>query len=174
MDTLPFEFAYLDRAEPYRRDWADLLRLFDWPFGLVWAGFGLLTLLALWRSWVRFGPPRKVFDDSLSAARAVSIAAKARILRMTGNDQRLFAAHIDGRIRMIASELAGSHADPRDPLKQITGLLGRRNPQGAQAFAAAAYAALGATPETPQQRLVGLLEDFEYEAERVLHEFGRV
>ena len=174
LDTHPFLFAFEQRAEPYRRNWADLLRLFDWPYTLVWIGMGLLTLLALWRSWVRFGPPRRMFDDSLSAARAVSIAAKARILRMTGNDQRLFEAHVRGRIRMLASALAGPHASASDPLRQVTSLLKQRDPQGAQDFAAAAYAALAATPETPQGQLISLLENFEHEAERVMHEFGRV
>ena len=174
LDTYPYTFAYLDRSEPYRRNWADLLRLFAWPFSLVWFGFGLLTLLALWRSWVRFGPPKKIFDDSLSAARNVSIAAKARILRMTGNDARLFETHVNGRIRMLASELAGPHANATDPLRQITELLSRRDSQSGQDFAKAAYAALAATNDTPQQQLVTLLENFEREAERVLHEFGRV
>jgi len=174
LDTYPYVFAYLDRSEPYRRDWADLLRLFAWPFSLVWFGFALLMALALWRSWIRFGPPKKIFDDSLSAARNVSIAAKARILRMTGNDARLFETHIKGRVRMIASELAGPHANASDPLRQITELLSRRDSQSGQAFAQAAYAALAATNDTSQQQLVTLLENFEREAERVLHEFGRV
>ncbi len=161
-------FTIAEREPRPARKWADLLRFFAWPLSVAWWALAGMTALLLWRSWVRFGPPRKVFDDQLSASRGESITAKARILRLAGNDPRLFQAHIENRLRRIERALFGT-AGSADPIGRITALLKRTDPEQAAGFAAAAIAATTPGPQMTGVQLQALLEEFEFQAERTVH-----
>lgn len=168
IDTTTRIIARPERTPQEARKWSDLLRFFDWPLSVIWIGVAALTVLLLWRSWVRFGPARHLFDDRLSASRGVSIAAKARILRLAGNDPRLFGAHVENRIRRIERELFGT-AGSADPIARIVGLLKRSDPERAAGFARAAVAATTPATDISIGQLQTLLEDFEHHAERLTH-----
>ena len=166
IDTTDFIFSYLSQAPLPAREWTDLLRFFSYPYGIAWIGLGALTVLLLWRAGVRFGPARRIFDDRLGAARRTSIAAKAQILRMAGNDRRLFSTHIANRLRRIERALFGGNA-PGDPVPRIVTLLERSDPDLASGFAQAAGAATTPGPELSPAQLTALLEKFERQADRL-------
>lgn len=150
------------------RDWSDLLRFFEYPLSIAWYALAGLTALLLWRAWIRFGPPRTVFDDRLSASRDASIAAKARILRLVDNDPRLFEAHIANRLHRIEMALFGS-TTTGDPVARIVTFLKRIDPERAAGFAAAAANATTPAADAGPAQLQAALEDFELQAERLFH-----
>lgn len=85
------------------REWSDLLRFFEPPFSLMWAGLVLSLLLVLWRAFLRFGPLR----DSVSkmgAGKALAIGARANLMRLSGQDGALVAEY--GRARLSATAAA--------------------------------------------------------------------
>ncbi|MHA3914216.1 hypothetical protein [Halovulum sp. GXIMD14793] len=173
IDTTSEVFVKETPQRAARREWSDLLRLFDYPFSVLWAAAGVLMMLALWRSWLRFGPAVSVYDDRIGASKAVSIDAKARLLRMTGNDSALFETYITARIRQLEDALFGTSALAEDPVRRIFSLVERRNPDLARAFGTAAAAAQTPSPETSEAGLLELAETFERQTEQVLNEFGR-
>ncbi|MEM8788019.1 MAG: hypothetical protein AAGE76_07140 [Pseudomonadota bacterium] len=168
IDPYDYVFSTDVAARETARKWSDLLRFFAYPFSIVWAGLALMLAILLWRSGRRFGPPRDIFDDRASASRAVSIAAKARLLRLAGNDPELFATHVRNRLRQIEESLSG-RAGAEDPIARIEHLTRRSARQEAADFAAAATAALAVGRDTQPHRLQALLEDFERQAERLVH-----
>ncbi|MSU88108.1 hypothetical protein GE300_00585 [Rhodobacteraceae bacterium 2CG4] len=168
IDTTNHIFTLADAPAVRRRGWADLARFFAWPHVLAWFGLGALTALLLWRSWVRFGPAQVLYDDRPGAARSVSIAAKARILRMAGNDPRLFAAHVENRLRRVERRLFGQ-AGSAEPAARIAEFVARTDPELAKGFKHAAAAAMTPGTGTPPAQLLTLLDGFEQQAERVLN-----
>lgn len=167
VDTTDEVFTFKRPPPADRRSWRELARFLDWPFSIAWGGLAALTALLMWRSWARFGPPRRVFPDRLGASRAVSIQAKARLLRMAGNDPQLFQAHVGNRLRRIERRLFG-HPGTGDPVARIVAHLKRRDPTLAAGFASAAAAATTAGPDAGAGQLALVLEEFEVQARRVV------
>ncbi len=173
IDYTSYIFAMEGRPPPHVRGWADLVRFFSWPFGLIWIGLAAVLAVALWRGGRRFGPPRRLFDDRIGASKAVSIAAKARLLRLSGNDAGLIRAYVSDRLQTVAGALTGSRRSGREALTAIAAAIARRDPDRAAAFTRAAEAALLPTANAGADRLLALLDDFELQVETVLDEFGR-
>jgi|GEM_PF-587007 len=178
VDYSTFVWAQDDRAgssaPENRRSWADLGRFFAPPFGYLWAAFAVLAALVLWRASVRYGPALRRFDDGPGAAKAVSIAAKARLLRLTGHDDALLRVHVAGRLHAVAAELLGpTRRGPGEPLDQVCLLVGRRDPVLSRELQEAAAEAGGLPPSAPTAEAVRRLDRFETVIYRVLHDFGR-
>ncbi|MHA3976430.1 hypothetical protein ACW9UR_01980 [Halovulum sp. GXIMD14794] len=171
LDNTNFILVQDQTSAPDARSWAELGRFFVWPYALAWVGLAALTVLLLWRSWVRLGPAQRLFDDQLGPARTVSITAKARILRMAGNDPRLLAAHVENRLRRIERKLFGN-AGSADPVERITTFIGRKDPDLAGGFKQAAATAMTPATGTPPAQLLTLLDAFERQAQRVLNGSG--
>lgn len=161
-------FTFDEPAELDRRSWSDILRVFSYPYSLAWWGLLAFSVALLWRSWRRFGPIATLFRDEMSAARAASIAAKARLLRLAGNDPQLFRTHALNRIRSLEEALFG-RVGPGDGLTRIVTYLERNDPTLAAGFARAASAATNASAGASIGELMGALDEFERQAERVLH-----
>lgn len=166
VDDTDYIFTVQSPPPSPARDWRDLLRIFAYPFSLAWVGLGLLSVLLLWRSWVRFGPPRRIDADRLGASRATSIAAKARLLRMAGSDPQLIERHVRNRLRRIEQRLFG-HMAPGDPVTRIVAFLERRDPILAAGFASAVTAATTAGSGGAGQ-MTAMLDEFELQAKRVV------
>jgi len=173
--TLPWSIE--DRpAGPVRdeRRWSDLARFVEPPFAWLWAGFAALAALLLWRAALRFGPPLRPYDDGPRAAREVGIAAKARLLRLTGRDDALLRAHVAGRLQALAAELLGPHRpDIGSPLEQVGRAVGRRDPSLDRRLREAVAEAEGLPTGAPTSEAVRRLDRFETIIEQVLHGFGR-
>lgn len=174
--TLPWSLE--DRpaaAGREERSWADLARFLEPPFAWLWAGFAALAALLLWRASVRFGPPLRPFDDAPRAARAAAIAAKARLLRLTGRDDALLRAHVAGRLQALAAELLGPYRpEAGSALQQVGRAVGRRDPALARRLAEAAAGAEGLPAGATTAEAVRRLDRFEIAIRQVMDGSGRV
>jgi hypothetical protein len=98
-------------VEPRReRTWDDLARFFGPPFLALWAGGGLLLALFLWRSALRYGPVRPELNTP-GAGKDIAVQARARLLRLSGQDGPLVREYAAARLAATASALFGpAHA----------------------------------------------------------------
>lgn len=98
-------------ASTRERTWADLLRFFSPPFTLIWVGVAIAFALLLWRSGVRFGPllPAPAIGG---ASKTMAIAARARLMLLSGRDGALARDYMRARLAATASQLFG-HAHAR-------------------------------------------------------------
>lgn len=163
----------LEEDEYPERTWSDLLQFFAYPFSLLWIGFAAFMMLAIWRSWARYGAPERLFDDEMSAAKDVAVTAKARLLRLSGHDGALVAEHVAQRLHELAATVFGPHRkQARDPLPGLANWLARRDGALADRFETATRAALGLVPTASTQDALRALDEFETCYERVLDDFG--
>ncbi|MGB0853692.1 MAG: hypothetical protein ACPGVA_15745 [Pikeienuella sp.] len=166
-------WVQVDAQDVPERTWSDLLRFFAYPFSLLWIGSAAFMALAIWRSWARYGAPLRAFNDEMSASKDMSVAAKARLLRLSGHDGALVAAHAAQRLHELAATVFGPHRKQmQDPLPHITTWLARRDSTLANRFEAAATSARDLAPTTPTSAALQALDEFETCYERVLDDFG--
>ncbi|MCH2077821.1 MAG: hypothetical protein MK180_13260 [Rhodobacteraceae bacterium] len=119
------------------RDWADLLRFFEPPFTLMWAGAVLSLLLILWRAFMRFGPLRDSVGR-LGAAKALAIGARANLMRLSGQDGALANEYARARLAATASALFGpAHARQFSNAEAFLSFTKRRHPDLAGPLAGA-------------------------------------
>lgn len=117
------EYAY-DHPD---RTWADLARFFSYPFTILWVAAALVLALFLWRGGIRFGPVNDVSRE-LAASKSVMIGARARLMRLTGQDGALVGAFARARIAAVSQRVLG----PGEASRGENGLLRfarRRNPK---------------------------------------------
>ncbi len=98
-------FAEDDAPVQRDRSLADLLRFFEPPFLALWLGAGLLLTLVLWRSFRRAGPVAVAKDREMGKLQA--IGARARLMRLTGQDGAMLADYASARIASTAARLVG-------------------------------------------------------------------
>jgi hypothetical protein len=157
--------------EQRRRSWSDLLRFFAPPFTAAWVALVLLMALVLWRAWVRMGPIDRAADDGLQAARAVSIDARARLLRLSGHDAQLVRLYAGDRLQSLAETLFGRRASAGDAFHDVGQLLSRQAPALAAPFRQAFRRDVeGAANEG---ELLRRIDDLQGISERIKNEFGR-
>lgn len=88
------------------RSWSDFLRFFEYPFSTIWIGGVILMLITLWRAGVRYGPIIHA-RTALSARKGQAINARAKLMRMTGQDGALLEDYVTARISAVSSALFG-------------------------------------------------------------------
>jgi len=94
-------------AEPAReRSWDDLRRFFGPPFLTLWIGGALVLGLFLWRSALRYGPIR---SDTAApgASKTLAVRARARLMRLSGQDGALTNEYAAARLSASADALFG-------------------------------------------------------------------
>lgn len=98
-------------SQPKReRTWSDLARFFEQPFLALWISAGLVFVLALWRAALRYGPIRASVS-TLGASKSLAIRARARLMRLSGQDGALVSEYTKARIAATAEALFGvAHA----------------------------------------------------------------
>jgi len=98
-------------VEPDReRTWEDLARFFDPPFLALWIGAAIVFALFLWRASLRYGAVRPEATE-LGAGKDIAVQARARLLRLSGQDGALAREYATARLAATASALFGpSHA----------------------------------------------------------------
>ena len=154
----------------HERTWEDFARMFRWPFTMIWIAFGCLAALVLWRAIVRYGPVVQAYADEPLASKEVSIDAKARLLRLAGQDGPLLADHVKARLVHLAAEILGPHRQAnRTPAELLEGLIARRDPNLAHELMTAADIPEGLPPDD----IIHRLDRFETCYDKVIYEFGR-
>ncbi|MCX2725046.1 hypothetical protein [Roseibium salinum] len=98
-------------TDPVReRTWADLARFFGPPFLTLWLGAALTLALFLWRAALRYGP---ALPDLAApgASKLLAVRARARLMRLSGQDGALVHDYAAARIAATAAALFGpAHA----------------------------------------------------------------
>ncbi|OZA19798.1 MAG: hypothetical protein B7Y02_00445 [Rhodobacterales bacterium 17-64-5] len=151
------------------RTWADLLRFLEPPFRVLWIGAGLMLALTLWRSLRRAGPVQGTPATALDKLQA--IRARARLMRLTGQDGALLADYAAARIAATAARLVGpGHARQIGEERAFLRHVARRRADLAERLEAV-LAALHALPtHVPVAAAIGHVEDLEQILERIAHD----
>ena len=98
-------FADPDAPDQHGRSWTDLLRFFEPPFLALWLGGGLVLVLALWRSFRRAGPVAQ--GTVAGVGKMQAIRARARLMRLTGQDGAMLGDYAAARLAATAARLVG-------------------------------------------------------------------
>ncbi|MEP4065106.1 MAG: hypothetical protein ABJM15_19505, partial [Nitratireductor sp.] len=92
-------------SEPAReRTWDDLARFFGPPFVTLWAGAALVLALFLWRAALRNGPVRPE-GSGPGAGKMLAVNARARLMRLSGQDGALIREYATARLAATAASL---------------------------------------------------------------------
>jgi hypothetical protein len=148
--------------EPIERErtWSDLLRFFQPPFLALWLG-GMLTLaLVLWRSLRRAGPVQRA--KTVEGGKLAAIQARARLMRLTGQDGALLADYAAARVAATAARLVGpGHARQIGEEQAFLRYLGRRRPDLASRLADALDRVKALPARIPATVAIHHVEDLE-------------
>ncbi|SFH74045.1 hypothetical protein [Albimonas pacifica] len=147
------------------RTWADLARFLAFPFSLLWLGAGATLALFVWRGAVRAGPAADG-EARRPPSRAAMLGARARLMRLTGQDGALVQAYAQARIGSTARRLLG----PRGPEPAETAVLRlarRRDAALGKRLAALLGRIRAAPPDLPPEAAVACVDELEILLERL-------
>lgn len=159
-------------VEERPRTTEDVSRYFEYPFTLIWLATALVLLVAGWRGLVRFGPPIKAFTDGIGASKTASIAAKAYLLRLTGQDHALLAEYADNKLNDLSRDLYGKGVgkDRRALFNRLTKIA----PKSAGDLMDATNRMITTTSETPAAELSRIMQEFDLSYRSISDELGRI
>lgn len=157
--------------EPEReRTWADLQRFFGPPFLILWLGGGLLLALFLWRAAQRYGP---VLRDRAEpgASKALAIEARARLMRLSGQDGALVREYAAARISAVASALFGpAHAGHYAQEDEFLKFADRQHPAEAARLRSVLDGIQKLPVRTHAVEAIHLIDEFEQVLEQITHD----
>ncbi|WP_299478430.1 hypothetical protein [uncultured Roseibium sp.] len=157
--------------EPVReRTWADLSRFFGPPFLILWLGGGLLLVLFLWRASLRYGP---ILRDRASsgAGKALAIEARARLLRLSGQDGALVREYVSARISAVAATLFGpAHAGHYAKEDEFLHFADRQHPDEAARLRSVLANIRQLPVRTHATEAIHLIDEFEQVLEQITHD----
>ena len=154
----------------HERSWEDLARFFGPPFSVLWLGAGALLALVLWRAGRRFGPVRGEVTG-LTASKRQAIAARARLMRMTGQDGAMLGDYVSARLAAVAATLLGpQHTGTATRETALLRHAARRDPALADALAEI-VARIRALPDRlPAADAIHHIDRFEELLEQTAHD----
>ena len=159
-----------DEGPARARTWADLLRFFAPPFTLIWIGAALTFGLMLWRAGLRFGPalPGPVTG---AAGQAMAVAARARLMRLSGRAGPLARQYLQARLAATASRLFGpGHAARLSTPEAFLDYARRRHPERAEALAAALDAVAALPDAATPHHAMAATQDLDDTLEHIIHD----
>ena len=175
VDTSPEVLISSDEGQAERRDYtrssSDLARFFDYPFSVLWSMLMLVLALLLWRGAKRFGPVLSDDDGRIEQSKTAAIAAKARLLRLSGNDGQMVADFVRGQVQDLTTRTFGPNLGAAGQ-KRYFDHLARRDPGLASAFHASVDALITNGPNMPRAELHRALETYKHLLERVVDTHG--
>ncbi len=158
-------------TQPAReRTWSDLGRFFGPPFRALWVGAGLVLALALWRGALRYGPIRPDADKP-GAGKMLGVNARARLMRLSGQDGALVHEYARARIAASAAALFGP-AQARHYAREEAFLefAARRHPQIAPRLRTV-LESIGALPDrVTAHEAIHRIDELEQVLEQITHD----
>jgi len=162
-----------DERQDYKRGAAEFERFFQYPFSIYWAAL-LITLAAVyWRGSKRFGPLQPDNRKSREISKRAAIDAKARLLRLSGNDGRMVADFVRVQLQELSHQSFGGDAGQKAEARFLK-LLGRRNPDLAKDFGSVARSLMQDAPAMPPQQLHRLLASYHALLQKVMEHHGPI
>lgn len=120
---------------PETHDFPPLLR---WPLPIFWALGAVVLLLAFWRGARRFGPPLPDDSGAVEPSKTAAIDAKARLLRLSGDDARMVGDYVRARMFALAAGVYGPSGANEAGVERFLTRLGTFAPDLARDFARSA------------------------------------
>ena len=159
-----------ERVEQHERSWADFLRYFEYPFSVLWGGGLIMMLITFWRAGLRYGPIIGA-QGKLSARKGQAIAARAKLMRMTGQDGALLDDYVTARMSAVSSSLfgakvSGTAAKEAAYLKHMQ----RIQPAIAEKLAELLAEMRNLPPHIPASAAIAYVEAFELALEQLAHD----
>ena len=129
VDTSPDLLTRLDvtdEGQTYERGGEELSRFLQYPFSVFWAMFLVVVAVTYWRGAFRFGPVLTADTPAWDQSKGAAIAAKSRLLRLSGNDGAIVADFVTEHLRTLSRDYLG-HEHPDDGGKRFFQVLSRRD-----------------------------------------------
>ncbi|WP_346892528.1 hypothetical protein [uncultured Roseibium sp.] len=158
-------------AEPRReRSWDDLRRFFGPPFLTLWIGAALVLGLFLWRSALRYGPIRS-YAAAPGEGKNLAVRARARLMRMSGQDGALVGDYADARLSATADALLGRvnahHYASEDGFLKFAD---RRHPDQAAQLRAVLSRIRQSPARLPASEAIQLIDELEQVLEQITND----
>lgn len=176
IDTSPrLLTTYEERAEErrdYKRDADDLSRYFQFPFSVLWAMLLVVLGMLYWRGARRFGPVDPLEDGNATArSKTAAITAKARLLRLSGNDGKMVSDFVRGQVQDMTVSTFGPDLGQAGQ-KRFFAHLARRDADLARAFETCATDLMARAPTMPQGELYRTLGQYTSLLEKLQEHHG--
>ena len=161
-------------AQNYERGETEFARFFEYPLSVLWAVAGVILALAGWRGLRRFGPAVAPVTDTLEQSKITGIDAKARLLRISGNDGRMVGEFVRARLDNLAEAAFGVGSAPQTAApdavhERLFKLLARRDAALSAQFRSVSNDLMTRGATLPSRDLYRLLETFRDLLERLTH-----
>jgi hypothetical protein len=176
IDRSPDLLTRLDRGDErqdYDRGFEELERFFDYPFTLFWAALLIVLAVLFWRGALRFGPIRQAAGQGRDTSKRAAIAAKARLLRLSGNDGRMVSDFVRAQLQDLAARSFGRDLGGEAEARFMS-LLARRDPDLARDFGACARNLIDNAPGMPPAQLNRMLGQYHSLLAKVVEHHGPV
>ncbi|MEL7459571.1 MAG: hypothetical protein AAFX45_07855 [Pseudomonadota bacterium] len=152
------------------RTWADLWRFFSPPFTLIWCGGLLVFALVLWRAGLRFGPAAAGLSRQ-GASKTMAIAARARLMLMSGRAGALAEDYMRARLATTASTIFGTaHARGFSSPESFLNYTRRRHPDHAPALTEALNTIQSLPPAATARHAMDVIDTLDTILETIAHD----
>jgi len=165
-----YEEAESERQE-YERSPTDLSRFFDYPFNVLWAMLLIVLGVLYWRGARRFGPIAKLTDQGREMSRTATIAAKGRLLRLSGNDGQLVADFVRAQLLDLTQQTFGPDVGAAGQ-KRFFAHLARQDASLAHDFETTAHGLISNAATLPRGELYRQLGHYKSLLEKVVNAHG--
>jgi len=158
-------------VQPEReRSWEDLARFFGPPFVTLWIGAALALCLFLWRAALRYGPVLPELAEP-GAGKALAVRARARLMRLSGQDGALAREYAAARIAATAASLFGAaHAGHYAGEDAFLDFAERRHPDEAARLRTVLAEIRGLPAHVPASEAIRLIDQLEQVLEQITHD----
>ena len=160
-----------DEYQEYERGSDEFERFFTYPFSLLWAVLLMVLAMLFWRGSRRFGPLNASGGPSRAQSKRAAIAAKARLLRLSGNDGRMVADFVSSQIEDLAKRNFG-HVTSGEAEARFMALVARRHPKLAKEFSAVSDTLMANPPEMSGHQRHRLLATYHSLLKKVMEHHG--
>ena len=160
-----------DEGQSYERGGEELSRFLQYPFSVFWAMFFVVIAVCYWRGAFRFGPVASANETGWDQSKGAAIAAKSRLLRLSGNDGAIVADFVSEQLRTLSTDFLG-HDQPDDGGKRFFQVLARRDPALADALGQTAQKLMNDASSLAPLEVNRLLSDYHSMLKKVIDPHG--
>ncbi|QYX55717.1 hypothetical protein K1T73_11545 [Roseovarius sp. SCSIO 43702] len=175
LDTSPDLLTAYEETDAERQDYerspSDLGRFFAYPFNVLWAMLFIVLGVLYWRGARRFGPIAELADQGREMSRTAAIAAKGRLLRLSGNDGQLVADFVRNQLQDLTQQTFGPDLGQAGQ-KRFFAHLARQDPVLARDFEDTAHGLITNAATLPRADLYRQLGHYKTLLEKVVTAHG--
>jgi len=114
-------------GQDYERGADDLARMLDYPLSIIWGMMLLVVMVSLWRGCYRFGAAQNDVSSRQELSKAATVAATARLLRLSRNDRPMVAQFVHTLLLDKAAQRFGPQAGNEAGIERLLQQFERRD-----------------------------------------------